>query len=109
LHQSEYSKEEAIICLTCDLKDCNPYRRCARYERLKRKGGEKNMRTELKLLRVKHHYTQPEMAKVCGTSLSTYNLIEQGKRRGSQEFWLNVQKVFGLDGETVWKLQNPQI
>lgn len=67
------------------------------------------MRTELKLLRVKHHYTQPEMAKVCGTSLSTYNLIEQGKRRGSAEFWLNVQKVFGLDGETVWKMQNPQI
>lgn len=67
------------------------------------------MRTELKLLRVKHHLTQPEMAKVCGTSLSTYNLIEQGKRRGSAEFWLTLQEKFNLDGETVWKMQNPQI
>lgn len=67
------------------------------------------MRTELKLLRVKHGLTQGEMAKQCGTSLSTYNLIEQGKRRGSQDFWLAVQKEFNLDGETVWKMQNPQI
>ena len=67
------------------------------------------MRTELKILRVKNHLTQSEMAKRCGTSLSTYNLIEQGKRMGSQDFWLAVQREFNLEGEEAWKLQNPQI
>lgn len=63
------------------------------------------MRKDLKLLRVDHDYTQPEMAKVCGVSTSTYNLIELGKRPGSDEFWLNVQKVFSLSGEQVWKMK----
>jgi DNA-binding XRE family transcriptional regulator len=67
------------------------------------------MRTELKIIRVKHHLNQKEMAKRCGTSLSTYNRIEQGKLRGSQDFWLAVQKEFNLDGETLWKMQNQQI
>lgn len=67
------------------------------------------MRMDLKLLRVKNHLTQPEMAKRCGTSLSTYNLIEQGKRMGSQAFWQTLQREFNLDGGEVWKMQNPQI
>lgn len=66
------------------------------------------MRKELKLLRVEHNLTQTEMAKRCGTSLSTYNLIEQGKRQGSQTFWLTLQREFNLDGEKAWRIQNPQ-
>lgn len=66
------------------------------------------MRKGLKKLRVNHDLTQPQMAKLCGVSLSTYNLIEQGKRQGSQEFWVAVKKKFDLDGETAWKIQNGQ-
>ncbi len=63
-------------------------------------------RNELKVLRVKHDLTQPQMAERLGVSIATYNLVENGKRRGSQEFWLKLQNEFSLDGETVWKIQN---
>lgn len=61
---------------------------------------------ELVKLRVDHELTQPQAAQLLGVSLSTYNLIENGKRRGSVDFWMNVQKEFKLDGDTVWKIQN---
>lgn len=64
------------------------------------------MRTELKVLRVRNGLTQPQMAEKLGVSKSTYNFIENGKRRGSQEFWLKLQSEFNLDGERVWKIQN---
>lgn len=63
-------------------------------------------RHELKVLRVKNRLTQNEMAAKLGVAVSTYNLIENGKRRGSQKFWLKLQKLFNLDGGEVWKLQN---
>jgi DNA-binding XRE family transcriptional regulator len=66
-------------------------------------------RNELKVLRVRNNLTQPLMAERLGVSKSTYNLIEQGKRRGSAEFWLRLQKEFNLKDSEVWKLQNPQI
>ena len=66
-------------------------------------------RNELKVLRVRNNLTQPLMAEKLGVSKSTYNLIEQGKRRGSAEFWLTLQKEFNLKDSEVWKLQNPQI
>lgn len=59
------------------------------------------------ILRVNHGLTQVEMAKVCNVSKSTYNFIENGKRRGSAEFWQRVKEYFKLDGEQMWKLQNP--
>lgn len=62
---------------------------------------------ELIILRVKNGLTQVEMAKICGVSKSTYNLIENGKRRGSAEFWQSVKENFNLDGEQMWTLQNP--
>jgi DNA-binding XRE family transcriptional regulator len=49
------------------------------------------------------------MAKICGVSVGTYNLIENGKRRGSKEAWQKIQAYFNLDGEQMWKLQNPEI
>lgn len=66
-------------------------------------------RQKLKVFRVTHNLTQQELADKMGVSLSTYNLIESGKRRGSQKFWLNLQKEFNLDGGKVWELQNATI
>jgi DNA-binding XRE family transcriptional regulator len=64
---------------------------------------------ELIKLRVDHDLTQTDMAKICGVSISTYNLIENGKRRGSKKVWQTIQAHFNLDGEQIWKLQNPEI
>lgn len=64
---------------------------------------------ELIKLRVDHDLTQTDIAKKCGVSVGTYNLIENGKRRGSKQFWQTLQILFNLDGEQIWKLQNPEI
>jgi DNA-binding XRE family transcriptional regulator len=64
---------------------------------------------ELIILRVKHHLTQADLAKICGVSVGTINLIENCKRRGSKEVWQRIQAYFKLDGEQMWKLQNPEI
>ena len=64
---------------------------------------------ELIKMRIDHDLTQADMAKICGVSLSTYNMIENGKRRGSKVFWQTLQAHFNLDGEQIWKLQNPEI
>lgn len=63
------------------------------------------MRTDLKVLRVRHGLTQLEMAKKTGVCIATYNKIENGSRNGSKDFWLNVQKLFKLGDAEVWKLQ----
>lgn len=57
-------------------------------------------------LRVDHDLTQPQAAKLLKVSTSTYNFIENGKRRGSVEFWQNVQSAFMLNDSEVWKIQN---
>ena len=67
------------------------------------------MRNELKVLRVRNGLTQQQMAEKTGVGITTYNLIEQGKRRGSQEFWLKLQKEFDLKDSEVWKLQTVTI
>lgn len=64
---------------------------------------------ELIKLRVDHDLTQTDMAKICGVSVGTYNLVENGKRRGSKEFWQTIQTSFNLDGEQMWNLQNQEI
>lgn len=61
---------------------------------------------ELIKLRVDHDLTQVDMAQIGEVSLTTYNFIENGKRRGSKKFWQNVEKHFNLGGEQMWKLQN---
>lgn len=63
------------------------------------------MRTDLKILRIKHNLTQTDIAQKLGVSKSTYNLVEQGKRNGSKKFWLAVQNLFELGDAEVWKLQ----
>ena len=74
------------------------------------------MRTALKILRIKHHLTQVEIAEKVGVSYPTYNLIEQGKRKGSTEFWTNLQKAFNLTDAEMWQIYankeyavNPQV
>lgn len=52
------------------------------------------MRTNLKILRVKYDLTQEEMAAKCGITRTAYNHIENGKSKGSGQFWLAVQKQF---------------
>lgn len=63
------------------------------------------MRLNLKIFRVKQHLTQQELADITGISVATYNLIENGKRRGSQGFWERLQSEFDLEGGKVWDLQ----
>lgn len=74
------------------------------------------MRTNLKVLRVKHQLTQAQLAEKVGVSYATYNLIEQGKRKGSVEFWGKLQKAFNLTDAEMWQLYankeyavNPQV
>ena len=62
------------------------------------------MRTNLKILRVKHQLTQKEIADKVGVSYATYNLIEQGKRKGSTEFWKRIQERFNLTDAEMWQL-----
>ena len=62
------------------------------------------MRTNLKVLRVKQHLTQAEIATKLGVSYATYNLIEQGKRKGSTEFWQQIQELFNLTDAEMWQL-----
>lgn len=64
---------------------------------------------ELIKLRIDHDLTQADMAKICGVSVSTYNLVENGTRRGSKKLWQTIQAHFNLGGEEIWKLQNPEI
>lgn len=52
------------------------------------------MLTNLKHLRVEYDLTQEEMAVKCGITRTAYNLIENGKSKGSGRFWLAVQKAF---------------
>ena len=62
------------------------------------------MRTSLKVLRIKNHLNQKEIAEMLGVSYPTYNLIEQGKRKGSTEFWAKLQKAFNLTDAEMWQL-----
>ena len=62
------------------------------------------MRTGLKILRIQQHLTQAEIAEKVGVSYATYNLIEQGKRKGSTDFWAKLQKTFNLTDAEMWQL-----
>lgn len=68
-----------------------------------------NKNKELIKLRVDHDMTQENLAEKCGVSKATINLVENGKSRGSKKLWQKIQAIFKLDGEQMWKLQNPEI
>lgn len=67
--------------------------------------ANKIKRHNLKVLRIKHNLTQQQLADQLGVSVSTYNLIENGQRRGSQEFWLKLQNLLQLEDGEVWQAQ----
>lgn len=63
------------------------------------------MRTNLKLLRVKHHKTQAQMADHIGCGRCTYAHIENGTREGRDFFWKSLQKAFNIPDEDMWMLK----
>ena len=67
------------------------------------------MRTEkMKILRINHHMNQSDVAKKIGISLSAYNLIENGKRVGTIETWVKIQKLFSLSDKEMWSLMKDE-
>ena len=67
------------------------------------------MRTSLKQFRIGVHLTQSEFAETTGVSRATYSYIERGIRSGTAEFWSNLQKVFNVPDEQMWKLQKMMV
>lgn len=64
----------------------------------------------LKVFRALRGLTQANMAEFGGVSLTTYHLIECGKRKGSFIFWENIKNHFDLTWEEVCSIQkNEQI
>ena len=63
------------------------------------------MRTNLKLLRVKHHLSQEQMAQRIGCTRCTYSAIECGNRNGRDYFWESLQKAFNIRDEDMWELK----
>lgn len=66
------------------------------------------MRTELKVLRVKNHLTQDEMAKKIGVTRVNYSAIEQGRNGGSLDFWDKLQTAFNIPDEEMYALIKPE-
>lgn len=66
---------------------------------------KKQMRTNLKLFRVKHHLSQEEMADKIGCIRCTYAAIEGGTRNGRDFFWVSLQKAFNIPDEEMWALK----
>ena len=62
------------------------------------------MRTALKQFRIGKHLKQEELAKICGVSRNTYRYVVQGSRSGSQEFWDNLQRAFGVPDSEMYLL-----
>lgn len=64
-----------------------------------------NPRTNLKLLRVKHHLTQAQMAQKIGITRCNYAAIEKGTRNGRDFFWTSLQKAFNIPDADMWELK----
>ena len=63
-----------------------------------------NIRTNLKVFRVKHNLTQEEIASRIGCIRPTYSAIENGKREGRKTFWGDLQMAFGLTDDEIQEL-----
>lgn len=62
------------------------------------------VRTNLKVLRVRHNLSQQEMAERLGCTRATYAAIEVGQRNGSHRFWTAVQDKFMIPDCEMWEL-----
>ena len=65
---------------------------------------EKNIRTNLKIFRVKQGLSQEDMAKRIGCIRPTYSAIENAKRTGRKAFWSDLQFAFGLTDDEIVEL-----
>ena len=61
-------------------------------------------RHNLYMLRCDRKLTKREMAIKTGVSRTTYTLIENGERDGSQAFWKSVQHEFGVPDSEMYLL-----
>lgn len=66
------------------------------------------MGNKIKVLRMKHHLTQSDLANQLQVSSAYIGLIEQGKRGGSDEFLDKVERFFNLEHKTLYKLRDQQ-
>ena len=66
------------------------------------------VRKRLKSLRALHDLTQDEMATRCGVSRTVYGKIEQGKMKGSSDFWIKLKHEFCLAAEEAWRIEYEQ-
>lgn len=64
-----------------------------------------NKRLKLKQFRIGLDLNQEEIAKRCKVTRSNYSQIEQGKTRGSEDFWFNLKTEFKLSPDEIWKMQ----
>lgn len=62
------------------------------------------MRTNLKLLRIRHNLSQEDMAKLIGCSRATYSAIELGQRDGSLGFWKALKNRFDISSADMWDI-----
>ena len=59
---------------------------------------------ELKKMRIEMGVTQADVAEAIGVGIATYSVIESGKRMGSLETWIKLQKYFKIKDEDMWAL-----
>ena len=65
---------------------------------------EETVRNNLINLRLQLGFTQTEFAKLFNKDRQYQFNIENGKRKGSAEYWLAIQKKFNLANEATLKL-----
>lgn len=61
-------------------------------------------RVALRVFRAKQNMTQEEFCKKIGAGRSYYCLIEQGKRKATQDFWHKLQTAFNIPDAEMWQL-----
>lgn len=58
----------------------------------------------LKTIRLDKGMTQQEVANMIGISITSYNLIEQGRKIGRIETWKKLQLLFNINDIDMWNL-----
>lgn len=65
-------------------------------------------RHNLYMFRCERKLTKGKMAKRTGVSRTTYTHIENGERDGSQTFWENLQREFGVPDSKMYSLMKKE-
>lgn len=61
-------------------------------------------RKNLRMFRLEKELSQQEMADILNVNRSTYGMVEQGRRRGSDELWATLKTTFNVPDADMWKL-----